>query len=261
MSNWGIISAMFLVVVATGVVTYIFQDLFKGIKHYLTTVGVAFVLSLICVHILPEVFHSHVPNIGAYLLLGFVFQIFLELFSKGIEHGHVHHHAGEKHYSINKTLVSMFFGLCVHSLIEGIPLFILDAAESHVGHGHGHSHSVVHATEGFSTVFFWAILGHKIPVAVVLMLFLIQSKLKKSTMIWLFILFASMSPIGGIIGLSMDNAAAVNELSSILLAVTTGMLIHVTTLLVFEEYHNQKEKIKNIVLIIVGLVLGIFVFV
>ncbi|MCT4579785.1 MAG: ZIP family metal transporter [Flavobacteriales bacterium] len=259
MSNWSIILALFLVVMATGVVTYIFQDLFRGIKHYLTTVGVAFVLSLICVHILPEVFHSHVSNIGAYLLLGFVFQIFLELFSKGIEHGHVHQHGEEKHYSINKTLVSMFFGLCVHSLIEGIPLFIIDTADLHAGHGH--SHSVVHATEGFSTVLFWAIIGHKIPVAVVLMLFLIQSQLKKSTIIWLFILFASMSPIGGIIGLSIDNTDIVNDLSSILLAVTTGMLIHVTTLLVFEEYHNQKEKIKNIVLIIIGLVLGIFVFV
>lgn len=258
MENWNIILILFFAVVAAGVATYFFQELFKGIKHYLTTVGVAFVLSLICVHILPEIFHTHVHNIGAYLLIGFIFQIFLELFSKGIEHGHIHEHSNSPRYSINKTLLSLFFGLCVHSLIEGIPLFIVETTEAH-SHA-GHSHSVVHATQGFSEVFFWAILGHKIPVAIVLMLFLLQSELKKSTIILLFLLFASMTPIGGVIGLSIENSGTVSNLSSILLAITTGMLIHVTTLLVFEEYHNQKEKIKNIVLIITGIVLGTFVF-
>lgn len=256
MDNWTIILSMFFAVLATGIITYVFQDKFKGVKHYITTVGVAFVLSLICVHILPEIFHSHVPNIGAYLLLGFIFQIFLELFSKGIEHGHVHANEHGVLYSLNRTLLSMFFGLCVHSLIEGIPLFLLESPVEHVGH----THSIVHESGGFSKVFFWAILGHKIPVSIVLMLFLLQSKLKKSTMIGLFVLFASMSPIGGIIGLSVDDSGLVQNLSSILLAITTGMLIHVTTLLVFEEYHNQKEKVKNIVLIIIGLVLGTFIF-
>lgn len=256
MDNWTIILSMFFAVLATGIITYVFQDKFKGVKHYITTVGVAFVLSLICVHILPEIFHSHVPNIGAYLLLGFIFQIFLELFSKGIEHGHVHANEHGVHYSLNRTLLSMFFGLCVHSLIEGIPLFLLESPVEHVGH----THSIVHESGGFSKVFFLAILGHKIPVSIVLMLFLLQSKLKKSTMIGLFVLFASMSPIGGIIGLSVDDSGLVQNLSSILLAITTGMLIHVTTLLVFEEYHNQKEKVKNIVLIIIGLVLGTFIF-
>lgn len=152
MDNWTIILSMFFAVLATGIITYVFQDKFKGVKHYITTVGVAFVLSLICVHILPEIFHSHVPNIGAYLLLGFIFQIFLELFSKGIEHGHVHANEHGVHYSLNRTLLSMFFGLCVHSLIEGIPLFLLESPVEHVGH----THSIVHESGGFSKVFFLA---------------------------------------------------------------------------------------------------------
>lgn len=256
MENWNIILILFFAVITAGIATYLFQELFKNIKHYLITVGVAFVLSLICVHILPEIFQSHVKDIGAYLLVGFIFQIFLELFSKGIEHGHVHEH--NHNYSINTTLLSLFFGLCVHSLIEGIPLFILETADVH-SHA-GHTHRLVYTSKGFSTVFFLAILGHKIPVAIVLMLFLLQSELKKSTIIILFLLFASMSPLGGLIGLVVQNYDIVNDLTSILLAVTTGMLIHVTTLLVFEEYHNQKEKVKNIVLIIIGLALGTFVF-
>lgn len=256
MSNWLIISVLFLSVLVTGIITFTFKDFFTKIKHYLTTVGVAFVLSLICVHILPEIFQNHVPNIGAYLLLGFVFQIILELFSRGIEHGHVHHHHDNHNHSINRTLISMFFGLCVHSLIEGIPLFLIETPIAH----EGHVHQVVSESGNFSSIFFWAILGHKIPVAIVLMLFLIQSKLNKITVLGLFLLFASMSPIGGFIGLYIGSSELVSNVSTILLAITTGMLIHITTLLVFEEYHDQKDKIKNIALIILGLVFGLFVF-
>lgn len=256
MNNWLIILVLFLSVLATGIVTFLFKEFFTKIKHYLTTVGVAFVLSLICVHILPEVFHKEIPNIGAYLLLGFVFQIILELFSRGIEHGHVHHHHDNHNHSINRTLTSMFFGLCVHSLIEGIPLFLLETPIVH----EGHVHQVVSESGNFSSVFFWAILGHKIPVAIVLMLFLIQSKLSKTTVVGLFLLFASMSPIGGVIGLFVGNSELVSNLSTILLAITTGMLIHITTLLIFEEYHDQKDKFKNIALIVLGLVFGLFVF-
>ena len=256
MSNWLTIFILFFSVLSAGMLTFVFKDFFASIKHYVTTVGVAFVLSLICVHILPEIFHNHVSNIGAYILLGFVFQIFLELFSRGVEHGHVHHNHGHANHSINRTLISMFFGLCIHSFIEGIPLFLIE--NDAVMHG-GHTHSIV-ANQEFSKVFFWAILGHKVPVSIVLMLFLIQSDLKKRTVLSLFVLFASMSPLGGLVGLELQGVSWVNHLSTILLAVTTGMLIHITTLLVFEEYHDQKDKLKNIALIILGLGLGLFVF-
>ncbi len=252
MSNWLIIIILFLAVLTTGTITFLFRDFFSKLKHYFTTVGVSFVLSLICVHLLPEIFQTQVSNVGAYLLLGFVFQIILELFSRGIEHGHVHHHEEHHSHSVNRTLISMFFGLCVHSFIEGMPLFLLENAHMH----EGHVHQVLESSGSFSSVFFWAILGHKIPVAIVLMLFLIQSKLSNVKVIGLFILFASMSPLGALVGFKFG----VNESSTIFLAITTGMLIHITTLLVFEEYHNQKDKIKNIALIIIGLTLGLFVF-
>ncbi len=257
MSNWIVLSILFFAVIIAGGLTFTFHKYFSGIKHYLTTVGVSFVLSLICIHILPEIFHEDIPNIGAYVLLGFVFQIFLELFSRGVEHGHVHHNHNHAHESMQRTLFSMFFGLCMHSFIEGIPLFLTTtSANLH----EGHVHSVVAHGNEFSNIFFWAILGHKIPVSIVLMLFLIQSNLKKTTVIGLFLLFALMSPAGGLIGIELQNSNWVNHLSTILLAVTTGMLIHITTLLVFEEYHEQKDKLKNIALIILGLGLGLFVF-
>ncbi len=255
MNNWIILAILFFTVLSAGLLTLVFDKFFSEIKHYLTTVGVSFVLSLICIHILPEIFKENIPNIGAYILLGFVFQILLELFSRGVEHGHVHH--SHEHESMRRTLYSMFFGLCMHSFIEGIPLFLVDSS-AHLQNGH--IHGVITSNQEFSNVFFWAILGHKIPVSIVLMLFLIQSKLKKTTVLGLFILFASMSPIGGLVGVLLQDTSWVNHLSSVLLAITTGMLLHIATLLVFEEYHEQKDKLKNIALIILGLVLGLFVF-
>lgn len=264
MTNWYIIILLFVSVLFVGAITFVFHNFFKNIRHYLTTVGVSFVLSLVCVHILPEIFQGNTKNIGAYLLLGFVIQIVLELFSRGIEHGHVHNHNADGSITVKRTLISMFFGLCVHSLIEGIPLFLIDDVDSGCLHDHNHSHNHTHSiltNEGeFSNVFFWAILGHKIPVAIVLMLFLIHSKISNNKIFLLFILFAIMTPLGGMLGIGMESLEKVNEISKVLLAITTGMLIHITTLLVFEEYHNQRDKIKNIGLIITGLVLGLITF-
>lgn len=261
MNTWLVISVLFGSVFITGIMTLLFESFFSKIKQYVTTIGVSFVLSLICIHILPELFVNNTPNLGIYLLFGFLIQIILELFSRGVEHGHVHGH--EPQYShnhkegaeiTNKVIYTLFFGLCVHAFIEGIPLFIIEDAQHH---GHTHIHST---QDAFSSVFFWAIVSHKIPVAIVLMLFFISAKIKKSTVLVLFFIFAFMSPLGGLAGASLQDQNWFNFLSVNLLAITSGMLLHITTLLIFEEYHNNKDKVKNIFLIIGGILLGLIIF-
>ena len=154
----------------------------------------------------------------------------------------------------NKVIYTLFFGLCAHAFIEGIPLFIIDDFQHH-----GHTHA--HASQGaFSSIFFWAIVSHKIPVAIVLMLFFISAKIKKSTALILFFTFAFMSPLGGLAGIFLQDQNWFNFLSVNLLAITSGMLLHITTLLIFEEYHNNKDKVKNIFLIIGGILLGLIIF-
>jgi len=56
----------------------------------------SFLLSLTVMNLLPDVYESHVPNIGLFIMMGILFQILLEFFSKGAEHGHVHGHARER---------------------------------------------------------------------------------------------------------------------------------------------------------------------
>ena len=255
MNTWLVIGVLFGSVSIVGILTLIFESFFSKIKQYVTTIGVSFVLSLICIHILPELFANTAPNLGIYLLVGFLIQIILELFSRGVEHGHVHGHEHNHEGGLeitNKVIYTLFFGLCVHAFIEGIPLFILEEA-----HHNGHTHS----SQGVDpSVFFWAIVSHKVPVAIVLMLFFISAKIKKSTTLILFFTFAFMSPLGGLLGTFLQDQNWFDSLSVNLLAITSGMLLHITTLLIFEEYHNNKDKVKNIFLIIGGILLGLIIF-
>ena len=43
-----------------------------------------FLLAIAFVHFLPELYHEHSESIGIYVLIGFLFQLFLEYFSVGI---------------------------------------------------------------------------------------------------------------------------------------------------------------------------------
>jgi zinc transporter ZupT len=53
----------------------------------------AFLLALTLFELLPEVYSSLDTKLtGLYIMCGILLQIFLEIFSKGAEHGHVHIH-------------------------------------------------------------------------------------------------------------------------------------------------------------------------
>ena len=82
----------------------------------------SFLLSLTVMHLLPEVYHTaeHTPqkgSIGVFIMLGILFQIVLEFFSKGAEHGHVH-----SHDTFEKTPWLLFVSLCIHAYLEGFPV-------------------------------------------------------------------------------------------------------------------------------------------
>ena len=175
-------------------------------------------------------------------------RVLLELLSKGIEHGHVHLH-GE---ISNKELIVIFIGLAIHSFIEGMPI---NTFESSV-----HQHTITNINSSFSSIYLSTILIHKLPIAAVLIIFLNSinsSYLKK--FVFLF-LFAASSPLGGIVGELIVNIDFFKGFSLNLLAISCGMLLHITTLLIFEDHHNSKGKIKNILTISAGIVTGILIF-
>ena len=107
------ITILFFGVILTGLIAEFFSKKLERFKDLIISFSVSIVLTLICVHILPEIFSHEDFGIGYYLLAGFLIQILLELLSKGIEHGHIHMYG-----KINQNqLFMIFIGLSIHSLI------------------------------------------------------------------------------------------------------------------------------------------------
>ena len=86
----------------------------SAIKLLLAFSG-AYLFAISVFHLLPEIYVNDGKRIGLFLLIGFILQIILEFFSKGIEHGHGHLR--------NKTVpISMLVSLAIHAYLEGMPL-------------------------------------------------------------------------------------------------------------------------------------------
>src|SRR5690606_38238796 len=129
----------------------------------------AFLLSITVFELLPHAFETPSKSIGVYIMLGILLQIFLEFFSKGAEHGHVHLHSENKHFPW-----MLFVSLSVHAFMEGFPI----SEENNL---------------------LLAIIIHKIPVAIILSFFFITAGYRKSTTLFFLFFFALMTPLGSFI--------------------------------------------------------------
>ena len=223
---------LFFGVLTAGLITEFFKNPLEKHSHFLISFSVSIVLTLLCVHILPELFSNDNPKIGYYILAGFVIQILLELLSKGIEHGHVHFQGKIS----AKQLLIIFIGLSIHSFIEGIPINTI--SEVH----HSHNHNIMEYE--FSWIYLSTILIHKLPIAAVLVIFLNSMGVKNFKKYIFLLIFASTSPLGAILSRAIKSIAFFNGWSLKFLALSTGMLLHITTLLIFEDHHQSNKKIK-----------------
>ena len=251
---------LFFSVLITGVIADHFHKEIQKFNKYIIPFSISFVLSLIFTHILPELYTSKSHFIGIFLLIGFILQIILELLSKGIEHGHVHAPADHKGWTL---LLPLMIGLSLHSFIEGMPLISLDETMQHeiIHHEHDHSsHEHHHNTHSTGYIYFIMIIAHKLPVAAILMVFFIKHLKTRWKRYALLCFFALTAPLGALTGHALNNLNINENIINILLAISTGMLLHIATLLVFEKHHEVKEKWSNILLIICGLILGILLY-
>ena len=144
---------LFLSVAIGAVIVEIFKpNKGKNIQLLLTFSG-AYLLAVSTLHLIPELFANNPSEkIGIFILAGFLIQILLEFFSKGIEHGHFH--------KKNVIPITVMISLCLHALLEGIPL------------GGGMSESSEQAL-------LMGIVLHKAPVSMVLLSLFLQSGMSK----------------------------------------------------------------------------------
>lgn len=193
----------------------------------------SYLFSITILHIIPGLFfHAFDPSlIALFLLAGFFLQFFLELFTSGVEHGHLHQSNGHEHSG--HTPLFLLGGLCFHSLMEGALLA---------------QPSTIHEHE-FPTGLLLGIILHKMPAAFALMSILIHRLGKKSVAVVYLIIFASASPLGLIFS---DYLASANLISSnvtaIIFAVVSGSFLKISTTILFEsDPHHRFNWHKMIV--------------
>lgn len=186
----------------------------------------SFLLSLTVMHLLPDVYESDNHNIGLFIMMGILFQIILEFFSKGAEHGHVHGHETMTHMPW-----LLFISLCIHAFLEGFPV--------------GHHHNLA-----------LGIAIHHLPIAIILTMFFVNAKLDKKAIFAFMMTFAVMTPMGTLLS---DYFPALNDYYTEITAVVIGILFHISSTIIFETSEGHKFNITKVSMIIFGVVLAYFI--
>jgi len=192
----------------------------KTIQLFLSFSG-AYLLSITVLHLIPEVFEKQQNNIGLFILLGIVFQTTLEYLSKGAEHGHIHAHDIK-----NNIPWLLFLSLCIHAFLEGMPL-------------------------GFTSnsALLWAIVVHKIPIAIILTVFFKNSKISNNQIAVYLTIFALMSPLGSFVSATLP---IIHQYETPINAIVIGVFLHISTAILFESSENHQFNLQKFIAILVG---------
>ncbi|NBL65668.1 ZIP family metal transporter [Flavobacterium sp. NST-5] len=169
--------------------------------------------------------HHPSGKIGIYIMLGILFQIILEFFSKGAEHGHVH-----GHHEMTKMPWLLFLSLCIHALLEGFPV-------SH------HNDLAL------------GIAIHHLPIAVILTSFFLNAKLNKTAIFFFMITFAFMTPLGTF---ASEFSPQLEQYYTEISAVVIGILFHISSTIIFESSENHKFNFAKLAMIAIGIVSAYF---
>lgn len=217
--------ALILSVITGIAVVYFLKPSLKIVQLLLSFSG-AYLLSITVLHLLPEVYHTQNASIGIYILLGLLIQLILDFFTKGAEHGHIHIH--------NKNTFPwvLLISLSIHAFMEGIPLANFD-----------HSHSLL-----------WAIVIHKIPIAIILATFFVQSDNKKIYAIFFLTVFSLMTPLGNISGEYLTIFSTYkNEITALII----GVFLHISTTILFESSKEHSFNLLKFVSVLVGIIVAL----
>jgi zinc transporter ZupT len=221
----------------------------KFLKLLLAFTG-AYIMGIIFLHLAPEVYAGGNGNAGYFVLIGFFLQLLLEHLSKGVEHGHIHLHEGQKK---NTYAMQVLIGLCLHSFLEGMPL---SAGFEEMGHNHhhgdeGHAHDHGEGLLG-SAHLFWGIVAHHVPAAFALgALFLAAGYSQRFIFLGIFT-FAAMTPAGAwSAGLFTWTEAGFTAL----IAIVLGAFLHIATTILFEadDATHHRISFKKLIAVILGI--------
>ncbi|MBL6877894.1 MAG: ZIP family metal transporter [Flavobacteriaceae bacterium] len=190
----------------------------------------AFLLSITVFELLPSVyFENMIDNksdqriIGLMIMIGILFQVILEFFSKGAEHGHIN-------TKKNKLPWVLLISLSIHAFVEGFSIRL----DQNILYG---------------------IFIHKIPIAFIITTSLLSTKIKKYKILLFIFFFSIMTPLGTFIS---NNSDQLLNYSLIIDSLVAGVLLHVSTTILFETSQGHKFNLVKILLITGAIILAYF---
>ncbi|WP_337993118.1 ZIP family metal transporter [Sphingobacterium oryzagri] len=237
MNPYLIILTLFSAAFLSGLaVLFVKKDSSTFLKLVLSFSG-AYLFGLTILHLIPHVYQhagTNMETIGLYILGGFLFQLILEQFSQGVEHGHVHIDRSK----IAPFPIAVLISLCLHGFLEGMPLV---------------------AKQQTQLVFGIAI--HHIPAAFALGSLLLAAKVSRSTLLACIGLFAIMTPLGFLFSKAVSEHAIGNIAQHFdkMMAIVIGIFLHVSTTILFEsgspDHHTFNRK--KMLAVLVGILLSL----
>ncbi len=224
--------SMFIVALLGAVLIYLRGYLEKWIKPALAFSG-AYLLAICLLHLIPELFENNLDHhkLGIFILLGFFLQLVLDYFSGGIEHGHTHIDQNQ----LGKFPFLVFLSLCLHALLEALPLNHLNPS-SEIGS------------------YLAGLLMHKIPISFILVSVFMAYKIPKVKIIAAVIIFATMAPIGIQLGDIIGHESAFFQP---LIALSIGIILHLSTTILLESNENHSIQLKKFLPLIIGFLLAL----
>lgn len=230
---------LFAAVFGSGIAVSVITIPRQSMKLMLAFTG-SLLFSIAVLDLIPEVYSSLGRSAGIYILLGFFLQIVLEFFSHGIEHGHTHHHSSKI------FILMMIISLSIHSLLEGMAI-------------------CYHPQETGSLInkgLYIGILLHKMPIAIALMTVLGESPYSRVRRFLILAFFACMSPLGMFLGAHTHTLLTL-PYGEILLNITTGLvtgiLLHISTTILFESSEDHRFNFYKFLTVILGALLTIYI--
>lgn len=206
---------------------YITQPQTKKHLQLLLAFSGAFLLALTIFELFPNVYSSTDPKVaGIFIMLGILLQIFLEFFSRGAEHGHVHYSN-----ETGRFPWLLFLSLSIHAFLEGFPV-----------EKHG---SII-----------YGIIIHKIPISVILSIFLLGTRMKVRSVVVFMVAFSLMTPLGSLVA---SQIPIIQDYNTYITAVVIGIFLHISTVILFESSEGHKFNIRKLTVIALGIVIAYFI--
>lgn len=238
MAIWKVLT-LFLAAFGGGISVFLFKgNNHKQLKLVLSFSG-AYLFGITVLHLIPDAYHGNDNLVGVFILIGFLFQIVLEQFSDGIEHGHMHTPTHEMGHAVFP--LGIMISLCLHAFLEGMPL--------------------AEGSQQNQLVF--GIALHHIPAAFALGTVLLASRATKNATVFYLFVFAIMAPAGYFFSSALSSGGIGNlqHYFNRIMGVVIGIFLHISTTILFESSETHKFNVRKLVAVLLGIGIALMGFV